>query len=344
MAEPDDIPRDYADRLFRDALKQPANLRDFLNDAIPDIAGGLDFERMELLDREFPLDDWRRRESDLLFRIPWRDGAVELETLICVLIEHQGRPDPRMPLRLLLYAVLYWEREWKAWESLPTPRPEFRLAPLLPIVFHTGLKPWATHRSLGELFCGPDLFKAFAPTWPVCFWDLAEHSPQALIASTQQWLRTLAVVRSADADSASFLSVLQAVMRDLSQLGDDDHVRWHDLLNFVLTLSMKLRSDEEHDKVFHVVSDSQRDAHKHREVQEMGMTIEESLIEKGRVQGIEKGTLNTRRIDLLEMLEEKFGELPHELVRRVESTNDAKALQQVLRQVIRVQNLDELDW
>ena len=29
----------------------------------------------------------------------------------------QSSPDPRMPLRLLVYSALYWEREWKAWEQ-----------------------------------------------------------------------------------------------------------------------------------------------------------------------------------------------------------------------------------
>jgi len=63
---------------------------------LPEIASGFVFQRAELLDREFPLDDWRRRESDLLFRVPFRDGDTELETLICLLLEHQSKPDPRI--------------------------------------------------------------------------------------------------------------------------------------------------------------------------------------------------------------------------------------------------------
>src|SRR5207244_13220953 len=137
MSEEIEYPRDFADRIYRESLKKPENLRDLVSVVLPEIAGGFVFERAELVDREFPLDGWRRRESDLLFRVPFRDGDTELETLICLLLEHQSKPDPRMPLRLLLYAVLYWEREWKNWEAQPVPRDNFRLTPIVPIVFHT---------------------------------------------------------------------------------------------------------------------------------------------------------------------------------------------------------------
>ena len=51
----------------------------------------------------------RRREADLFFRIPFASGDAERPALVCVLVEHQSGPDARMPLRTLLYAVLYWE-------------------------------------------------------------------------------------------------------------------------------------------------------------------------------------------------------------------------------------------
>src|SRR5438477_9257086 len=93
------------------------HLRSFLRQAIPQITDRLVCEQAKRLDREFPTDDWRRRESDLLFEIPFRaDDGLRL-TLVCVLIEHQSEPDPLMPLRTLLYALFFWERQWKEWEQ-----------------------------------------------------------------------------------------------------------------------------------------------------------------------------------------------------------------------------------
>lgn len=107
---------DFPDRAIRSLLANPHNLAELVTAVVPDLASALDFLRAEPVDRSFLLDDWRRREADLLFRVPLRAGDGE-GALVCVLLEHQSAVDPVMPLRTLLYAVLYWEREWKDWES-----------------------------------------------------------------------------------------------------------------------------------------------------------------------------------------------------------------------------------
>jgi predicted transposase YdaD len=99
---------DFPDRATRSTLQDWRNLRDTVRDAAPEIAARLVFERAELVDRSFLLEDWRGRQSDLLYRIPFRSG--EGEVLVCLLLEHQSAPDARMPLRVLIYMVLYWER------------------------------------------------------------------------------------------------------------------------------------------------------------------------------------------------------------------------------------------
>ena len=104
-------PRDLSDRVIRHALCHPANLRAFLRQAVPALADGFDCDRLRLLDREFPTDDWRRREADLPFEIPYRLGTEDLWALVYVLLEHQSAEDPAMPLHLLYFVVLYWERQ-----------------------------------------------------------------------------------------------------------------------------------------------------------------------------------------------------------------------------------------
>lgn len=116
-------PHDFPDQAIRAQLEQPENLRELLHEVLGDLADGFRCEEREILPREFPLDDWRHRESDLLFRIPYQVEKETLAVLVCVLIEHQSQPDPVMPLRTLRYVLLHWEREWKAWQALPAPRP-----------------------------------------------------------------------------------------------------------------------------------------------------------------------------------------------------------------------------
>jgi hypothetical protein len=106
-----DLPHDFPDRAIREALLQAKNLRALLRDVAPAVADHLDYDRLEVIKLTFLLDDWRRRENDVLIRIPFRDPGDGREVLLCILIEHQSTADQAMPLRLLVYAVLYWEQE-----------------------------------------------------------------------------------------------------------------------------------------------------------------------------------------------------------------------------------------
>src|SRR5947209_20277175 len=90
-------PRDLHDRVFRESLRERANLGDFLPYAVPEVGPGFDCSRARLLDREFPMEDWRRRESDLPFEVPYRTAAGEEPALVCLLLEHQRDTDPLIP-------------------------------------------------------------------------------------------------------------------------------------------------------------------------------------------------------------------------------------------------------
>lgn len=140
---------DFPDRAIRRLLHDPSNLRELIAALLPDLVARFDFSQLRPAERDFLLDDWRGRESDLLFRLPFRqlpDAPAPPPALVCLLIEHQSEPDRLMLLRVLLYAVLFWEREWWEWER-EHPRGEgLRLSPVVPIVFH----PPRGHPAIGR--------------------------------------------------------------------------------------------------------------------------------------------------------------------------------------------------
>ncbi len=180
---------DFPDRAHRLLLEHPDNLRDLISAVAPELVGGFAFDRMRRLDRALNLPDWRRRESDLLFSIPYQgpvpspDAEPSQSVLVCLLVEHQSQEDQSMPLRTLLYAVLYWDREWKAWEERRQRGEPLRLSPVLPIVFHTGREPWATHRTFADLFVIPEPFRPHVVSWRPLFWDLASAVQRCLATS-----------------------------------------------------------------------------------------------------------------------------------------------------------------
>ena len=222
-AAPSGLPHDFPDRVIRDALLYPKNLRALLRALAPEVADRLDYDRQEVVRPAYLLDDWRKRDRDLLVRLPFRDAAGR-DLLVCILVEHQSTADPAMPLRLLLYAVLYWEQEWRAWEERHERGQPLRLTPVLPVVFHTAQEAWATSRRLADLFEVPEELRAWLPDWRMPLWDLPEHSAVELLHSGEPWWQALAVARAERAPPEEFQHVLQEALRRLEPLGLSEHV------------------------------------------------------------------------------------------------------------------------
>jgi hypothetical protein len=344
---PADLPRDYPDHAIRDALTHPHNLRDLVRRLVPTLVDCLDFDRREIMPRTFLLDDYREREADLLVRLPFRDTAEGEAVLVCILLEHQSAPDQAMPLRLLLSAVLFWEREWRAWrEQHPRGQP-LRLTPILPVVLHTGPEPWDTNRSLAELFAGPEAVRAWSPQWALLLWDLPQHGPEELLRGDEAFWQALAVVRAEHAEPAEFLAVLREALQRLESLGEqeEERVRWQQLLRMVLYWALLRRSRRERDQVIETVRESQHNVLLQQEVQNMtqqiDMTWEQELLARGEARGEVQGELRANRNTLLRLLEQRFQTIPDDLKQRIASA-DLVHLQAALDQVIGLQSLEDL--
>jgi hypothetical protein len=332
--------------MIRNSLRHPEHLRTFLEDAVPALAADFDCARARLLDREFPLDDWRLREADLPFEIPYRHGSEELWAVVCVLIEHQSDTDPLLPLRLLYFAVQYWDRQWRDWEKLRAPRPPLRLRPVLPLVLFTATRPWGSNRTLVDLLGEPTAFHPFAPAWQPLFWNLADRNPDALLASGKEWLQVMAVLRAQEGPGETFETVFREALSRLQSLYGRDHVRWYDLLRIVLSWALYRRPLEERDALLAAAQASQAEAQRQQEVRIMGQTIADALIAegeaRGQARGQAEGELRATRRHLRQLLAGKFGPLPESLIQRIESVASLEGLEQALVQVQRLQSVEEL--
>jgi predicted transposase YdaD len=352
---------DFPDRAIRHLLENRDNLRELIAEILPHLVDRFDFDRLEMVSREFLMDDWRRRQSDLLFRLPFRKGEDESPVLVCLLVEHQSAPDPRMPLRMLLYAVLYWEREWKQWEQEHPAGEPLRLSPILPIVFHTGRDAWRTNRELADLIEGPEELRPFAPQWPLLFWDLADYTADSLLEGAGDWLRSLALVRAEQDETEQFLAVFERFLKKLDALADVDRMRWHDLVHFGLSWALRRRPAEENQSIKDIALASYEDRFSQAEVEEMikaFKSFEDSLFEEGKAEGIAEGiaegraegevrgkvlgAVEARREDLRGLLTDRFGELSPEVLRNIDATDDLDRLKVAIRQVLRLNSIDDL--
>jgi hypothetical protein len=105
-------------RLFSHPLMAEQLVREFVPEAM---AVGLDFARMERVNAKFHDRDGKRREGDVIWRIPTADGE---DVVLHILCEFQSSIDWWMAVRTQVYEGLLWqhliaERKLKSGDRLP---------------------------------------------------------------------------------------------------------------------------------------------------------------------------------------------------------------------------------
>ncbi len=333
-----DNPRDFTDRVLCDLLAKPENLREFLHSCVPNLVDGFDFDRMRPARQEFLVGNWRRRKPDVLVELPYRADDGERWTLVCVLVEHQTQSDWRAPLKTFLYAALYWEWQWRNWEAASSPKPQFHLTPVLPIVLHTGPRPWGSARTLDGLFGPPELFRSFVPTWQPLVWELANHSADELLHTHEAFLQALAIFKADDAELVEAERLFRGIYREIDPLHETSRVRWQDLLGLLLGWAHNRRPGNERKAWHDLAIGLQTNAERRREIESMGMTIAQSIRQEGRNEGLIEGT----QASLLRFGRKRFGQPDEATMTAIHAIADLDRLERMTDRIDDVKTWSEL--
>jgi hypothetical protein len=324
-------PRQLPDRLLRTSLERPANLHDFLQSALPKEVDHLDFGGVQLLPREFFTADWREREADLIFEIPYQTGGQKVPALVGVMIEHQSDTDVAVPLRALINLTGYWDRRWRQWTERPRPRGSLLLLPVFSVVLYTANVPWGSNTNIQDLLAPPATFHPFAPSWGPVFWNLGEWTPEHLLAGGT-WMQVMAVVRMTAAERAAFESVYTAAVEQLQAIQGSDPVRWSELLGMILSYALFRRPPDERDTLRSITE--KENPTRIEEVKTMWKTIAD--VER------EEGELKHARFILRRLLEKHFNPLPVAVVQRIEAADNLDRLNAEALRADEMKSLDEL--
>ncbi|MFD2114555.1 Rpn family recombination-promoting nuclease/putative transposase [Paenibacillus yanchengensis] len=111
-------------------------------------------EQVEEIPHTFILQDFKRQEADLVYRVKLKGRDV----IFYLLLELQSSVDYRMPYRLLLYQVEIWRYLLHHNDELATNRKTFQLPAIVPIVLYNGKRKWRAKRQFRELLAGEALF------------------------------------------------------------------------------------------------------------------------------------------------------------------------------------------
>ena len=128
----------FADRSTRWLLENEENVRGLLEIVAEHLVGYIDFSQLSQINRSFIPDNLREQESDIVYSVPFRSESETEELLIYILIEHQSTVDVAMGFRVLFYMTQIWDFQRREWESSGVARSQWRLRPIIPIVFYTG--------------------------------------------------------------------------------------------------------------------------------------------------------------------------------------------------------------
>jgi len=362
----EDGPRDFTSRYLCDLLRKPDHLRDLLSEAVPNLVDGFVFDRMKPAPQEFLVGNSRLRKPDVLVEIPYRIGDAERSALVCVLLEHQSKADWLIPLKTFLYAALYWEWQWRTWETMSAPKEEFALTPILPIVLYTGPRTWGSARSLRDLLGEPTAFHGFAPVWQPLFWELATHSTEELVNGPTAFLQALAIYKAEGAELEVASGLFATICNRLGSLHDSSRIRWEDLLKFVLGWAQNRRPQAERQAWHELAVQLESDEARRREVDQMSITIAESIFlegeqkgrkegrkegrqegrqegkQEGKQEGRQEGALEQTKAILLKVTSQRLGQSNPSALETINEISDVQRLDRMTNVMLKVGSWDEL--
>src|SRR5690349_15065503 len=125
-----------SDSVYHRLFSQPLMVEQLVREFVPGAVGaGLDFSRMERVNAKFHTRNGKRREGDVIWRLPTGSG---IDVYLYLMLEFQSQIDWWMAIRIQVYVGLLWQQ---IVEELKLPTGGC-VPPVLPVVLYNGDLPW----------------------------------------------------------------------------------------------------------------------------------------------------------------------------------------------------------
>lgn len=329
----------FADRAFQWLLEAPELARGMMQVVQPELAGHLDFSRMQEEPSILTTDALRQRVSDKLLRVPYQEpaGTAPEEVLVWLLFEHQSTPSDEIMVALLLAMANRWNQQRLGWDSDRTPAGERWLLPVVSVVFYTGDEPWDMEMSLASRMRLPPALAPYVPQWRVLVLNLKDPDDPRLAAADHPFAALLRAWREEKASPEAFEAAVMAALEEAERLRSVDPTAFRKAVLFLYLLAHHRRPAEEARAVTTRVKETAMQRQE-GDVVEMAQSLAEVLMDEGR----EMGRAEARQDDIIELLTEKFGKLPDDFVQRVRSITDLGRLGDLLKRVLHIQTLADM--
>ena len=184
--------RQRHDKLFRLVFSNTKEAAAFLRARLPAaLARRFRWSTLRRIPGSFVNRELRGLVTDLLFEVRTTVGGGKAgRQWLCLLFEHQSRPDRWMALRMMSYCCRIWEA---GRESHPKER---FLRPVLPVVFYQGRRRWRYAQELAESF--PPEFRGewWVPRLRYLVFDQTRVAPEQVVGALRGRLLQLAMMHA----------------------------------------------------------------------------------------------------------------------------------------------------
>ena len=133
--------KNFHDVGYKKLFSNPVYLEQLLTCFVEeDFIQELDFSTLERLDKSFITEEFKEKESDLIYKINFKEKPI----YIFLLLEFQSTVDPYMALRFLRYICEFYQ-------SFITDKKVKKLPAVFPLLLYNGEARWTAPQNINEL-------------------------------------------------------------------------------------------------------------------------------------------------------------------------------------------------
>ena len=158
------------------------------------------------------------------------------------------------------------------------------------------------------------------------------------------------VIQKENAKKEELVEAIELAVRYFDNLPEEQQNQWAKLMYYLVLLIRHRRGLDEQDELISVVKESIYQHKRREEVEKMGKTAAEELIEQGVEQGIEQGIeqgkrqgiIQSKQEDLLELMQVKFDFVPGQIEDKIKTIQDMDELTALFRRGLTARSIDEI--
>ncbi|MCP4131261.1 MAG: Rpn family recombination-promoting nuclease/putative transposase [bacterium] len=314
------------DTFIKKALSDFENALDFFRSVVPEeIKKNLHLSTLKLDGNSYVDEKLKECFSDIVFTCMYK-GKILIR--ISLLIEHKSYYVSYPRIQVLKYMVGIWEHDIAAKGE--------KLKPVIPIVIYHGTEKW-NNRPLWEYFEGIDNnLKRFVPDFDQVLVDLSDYSDEeiknrlfqrASLKTAFLLMKNIFDTEKLEKNLVDYLEICRLYFKE------EKGLKFLESIILYLYYTGNFEPKDIEDKI--------------KQVSYMGgkkaMSTAERLIERGKVEGIEKGKIIDSQELLIKFLKTRFGDSFTDKDKElINSTEDHQKLRAALESILSATGKEEV--